>query len=653
MEADSHPSPQPGYPVDNEDAKYISGLSTMMVATIQEMKDRISQMEYIFCGQLYPNFQSRPKKMQKRFAETMKTAEDSWKKKEIQYVLEINELQFENKNALEENQKLEEKQKVLEENQKRFAEIMKAAEDSWNKKEIQYVIQLSDLELEKKNALEENQELEQRKKVLEESQKAGDMKVAEEVWKKKEAEFLNQIEELEIGMKKSLQENQKLVASIEEKTKSIIAAKDDWKWRETFLHSEIEGLRNEKQITLEEKQALMESFRKEKTKVENLQSSQELAELQSQLTQKAEEVTAGLELQKHLWQQIELKDIEITTEKKKRRDVVDSYKKLKSQYNFLCNKFGLNTENSLPNSRMEEESFTSKPPPIPKTTQGQMDENKHPSWVSMVDDIMKVSPLLNKQNDIPSSISDRKSSSSTSKPSPYPKIPQRPIEGLQHTNGLASTMSELKKVSTLSRKQNSDTTSPSSSSSRRLKGPDPVSAKSESLSGTKRPASHWRETRTNQEAGGDFLDTPLEIVKEKLSKSSKAEEAHDFPVPPPNDMDFNSSDDETQDLMNTDFAPPFVQPGPQKLQISITKPGDKNFKYVEPVRKKSDRDNLKGFECKQCQKFYDAVLPENSKNGETGTFRCEHHDGVSRHRYKYVPPMTPEGFWNIGFESEM
>ncbi|KAL5705863.1 hypothetical protein ACHQM5_024100 [Ranunculus cassubicifolius] len=598
MEADSHPSPQPGYPVDNEDAKYISGLSTMMVATIQEMKDRISQMEYIFCGQLYPNFQSRPKKMQKRFAETMKTAEDSWKKKEIQYVLEINELQFENKNALEENQKLEEKQKVLEENQKRFAEIMKAAEDSWNKKEIQYVIQLSDLELEKKNALEENQELEQRKKVLEESQKAGDMKVAEEVWKKKEAEFLNQIEELEIGMKKSLQENQKLVASIEEKTKSIIAAKDDWKWRETFLHSEIEGLRNEKQITLEEKQALMESFRKEKTKVENLQSSQELAELQSQLTQKAEEVTAGLELQKHLWQQIELKDIEITTEKKKRRDVVDSYKKLKSQYNFLCNKFGLNTENSLPNSRMEEESFTSKPPPIPKTTQG-------------------------------------------------------PIEGLQHTNGLASTMSELKKVSTLSRKQNSDTTSPSSSSSRRLKGPDPVSAKSESLSGTKRPASHWRETRTNQEAGGDFLDTPLEIVKEKLSKSSKAEEAHDFPVPPPNDMDFNSSDDETQDLMNTDFAPPFVQPGPQKLQISITKPGDKNFKYVEPVRKKSDRDNLKGFECKQCQKFYDAVLPENSKNGETGTFRCEHHDGVSRHRYKYVPPMTPEGFWNIGFESEM
>jgi splicing factor 4 len=33
--------------------------------------------------------------------------------------------------------------------------------------------------------------------------------------------------------------------------------------------------------------------------------------------------------------------------------------------------------------------------------------------------------------------------------------------------------------------------------------------------------------------------------------------------------------------------------------------------------------------------------------------RCEHHDGVSRHRYRYAPPLTPEGFWNIGFESEM
>lgn len=31
---------------------------------------------------------------------------------------------------------------------------------------------------------------------------------------------------------------------------------------------------------------------------------------------------------------------------------------------------------------------------------------------------------------------------------------------------------------------------------------------------------------------------------------------------------------------------------------------------------------------------------------------CEHHDGVSRHKYRYVPPMTLVGFWNFEFDSE-
>ncbi|KAF5198583.1 gamma response [Thalictrum thalictroides] len=98
-----------------------------------------------------------------------------------------------------------------------------------------------------------------------------------------------------------------------------------------------------------------------------------------------------------------------------------------------------------------------------------------------------------------------------------------------------------------------------------------------------------------------------------------------------------------------------VEPSPQKQQISITRTGDRGFKYVEPVRKKSDRENLKGFECKQCKKFYDAVIPDKGKNADNNNtnFCCEHHEGVSRHRFKYVPPSTPEGFWNIGFESEM
>lgn len=90
-------------------------------------------------------------------------------------------------------------------------------------------------------------------------------------------------------------------------------------------------------------------------------------------------------------------------------------------------------------------------------------------------------------------------------------------------------------------------------------------------------------------------------------------------------------------------------------QTSIQKPqgGGGPFKYVESVRRKAERENLKGVECRQCEKFYDAVLPGGRDGrGGAGDVRCEHHEGVSRHRYRHAPPMTPEGFWNIGFDSE-
>lgn len=75
------------------------------------------------------------------------------------------------------------------------------------------------------------------------------------------------------------------------------------------------------------------------------------------------------------------------------------------------------------------------------------------------------------------------------------------------------------------------------------------------------------------------------------------------------------------------------------------------YKYVEPVRKKDEREKLQGVECNQCKKFYDAVLTNNGSGAVSA--RCEHHNAVSRHRYRYVPPSTPEGFWNIGFDSDL
>lgn len=177
---------------------------------------------------------------------------------------------------------------------------------------------------------------------------------------------------------------------------------------------------------------------------------------------------------------------------------------------------------------------------------------------------------------------------------------------------------------------------------------------------SKRPASYWRDTRTqNQAQAGqdphdDFLDTPFENIRDNLNKAVK-ERVNDLPLPEVSvkdiNMDGSDDDEETQDINGVN------PPQNQQMPVSvIDNRGGGSFKFVEPVRKQADRQNLKGIECKQCKKFYDAVLPNDSKeetNGDKPCLRCEHHDGVSRHRYRYVPPMTPEGFWNIGFESEM
>lgn len=163
----------------------------------------------------------------------------------------------------------------------------------------------------------------------------------------------------------------------------------------------------------------------------------------------------------------------------------------------------------------------------------------------------------------------------------------------------------------------------------------PSSSKPCPSAGMKRPHSHWRNTRSHQSRVGpdphdDFLDTPLKNVRDNLRKAVKVV----CPDSTKSSVVIDDSDDQTQDV---------------KADAKSNKAVTSGFKYVEPVRKKSDRENLKGFECKQCKKFYDAVLPGA---GETPR-RCEHHEGVSRHRYRYAPPSTPEGFWNIGFDSEM
>ncbi|KAM4606652.1 DNA endonuclease RBBP8 isoform 2-T2 [Polymixia lowei] len=66
------------------------------------------------------------------------------------------------------------------------------------------------------------------------------------------------------------------------------------------------------------------------------------------------------------------------------------------------------------------------------------------------------------------------------------------------------------------------------------------------------------------------------------------------------------------------------------------------FAHVAVVRKKEERRKLKGATCKECDVYY-AHLPEEERQKKLSA--------CSRHRFLYVPPCTPENFWEVGFPS--
>ncbi|XP_069777191.1 DNA endonuclease RBBP8 [Narcine bancroftii] len=79
----------------------------------------------------------------------------------------------------------------------------------------------------------------------------------------------------------------------------------------------------------------------------------------------------------------------------------------------------------------------------------------------------------------------------------------------------------------------------------------------------------------------------------------------------------------------------FKQPGQWKNTVL-------NFPHIEVVRNKEERRKLQGHTCKECEVYY-ADLPEEE--------RLKKLANCSRHRFRYIPPNTPENFWEVGFPS--
>ncbi|KAK1259162.1 Protein gamma response 1 [Acorus gramineus] len=403
------------------------------------------------------------------------------------------------------------------------------------------------------------------------------------------------------------------------------AMKDDSEKREASLKQQIEELSLKMEHFQAESRRLVASLEHEKAKsmnneiekrllLANLESLEKSgAELKEKLKQKDDEVLREKELQEKLLHKIDMQDNELSAEKEKRIKLTMEYVKLKEMYKSALsqNKFLLQKTIDAPEKNPHDKpTLAERDPhmlyPNKKVAQDPSSEDPDATQLDSMPEEQKKQIVFQEGSD----------------------------NGKSH------------KLAQQSEPKNNIKFSAFSSVLRLPKRP--ANAHAESFCASRRLSSSWRGTRARQGAGGadphdDFLDTPIENIRGNLN-NAQIEQVPDCAVPLPKDMDFNNSDEETQEMN--------VEPVQERPHASIPKPGGRVYKYIEPVRKKAERENLKGVECKQCKKFYDAVLPKDGVDGQR-RIRCEHHDGVSRHRYRYVPPDTPEGFWNIGFDSDV
>ncbi|XP_021120822.1 DNA endonuclease RBBP8 isoform X1 [Heterocephalus glaber] len=97
----------------------------------------------------------------------------------------------------------------------------------------------------------------------------------------------------------------------------------------------------------------------------------------------------------------------------------------------------------------------------------------------------------------------------------------------------------------------------------------------------------------------------------------------------------NAHDDKQDKVKQKAFVEPYFKDNERETSL-------RNFPHIEVVRKKEERRKLLGHTCKECEIYY-ADMPAEER--EKKLTSC------SRHRFRYIPPNTPENFWEVGFPS--
>ncbi|XP_004387979.1 DNA endonuclease RBBP8 isoform X1 [Trichechus manatus latirostris] len=97
----------------------------------------------------------------------------------------------------------------------------------------------------------------------------------------------------------------------------------------------------------------------------------------------------------------------------------------------------------------------------------------------------------------------------------------------------------------------------------------------------------------------------------------------------------DSNGDKHDKIKQKAFVEPYFKDDERETSLQ-------NFPHIEVVRKKEERRKLLGHTCKECEIYY-ADIPAEEREKKLAS--------CSRHRFRYIPPNTPENFWEVGFPS--
>lgn len=340
--------------MDVIEAKYISGLSTVMVATIQEAKDRISQIEYIFCSQLFPNFQSKSKAFEKVYSDARLAACDAWKEREKDLLSQIEELKVENLGLVKDKEKLSEENDKLVSmplRLKSLEDYIAHLERKWKSRSeavgngVELYTGLVEV-LEVKGSVVLGQD--EVKMLL------SEVKRLKEELCKRTLVTENLLKKVEHLSTEAAESERKLSDCEEQKqrlTNRLQVFEENVGRLEEMLRKKADELEvSQGKLNLTEKEMF-----KCKQKIADHGKAKALGEEHGCMNMQVKDKSYLAELEA-LRCQSEEKSVELATEIKKKNEAISAFKKLKSQYNYLRKRFGLTTDSDLQQSQLENES---------------------------------------------------------------------------------------------------------------------------------------------------------------------------------------------------------------------------------------------------------------------------------------------------------